>query len=510
MTGTVSGIALTPGVSLNGRLYTKEAVTKAYARMAARISDPNGSPIVMRTHHAAGDDSTRIVAQVDKVSQDADGTIRYEGSFADTPHAQTIRELAKPNGGKPNLAHVSIYGWWASDPVTKVMEDGRKVETADDFEIDAIDFTSSPGVVTASASAESHRGNVIHESYEAEITVTEASTAEITEPAKAFADPGYMAGAKKWPLGTAAETVTAWCAVNTPALVEAYTGPQVKRMKTRVKTAAKKTGAVIADAWLYNGAPLSEKLEEYYADYYGYDVETGNPPATFCFDATNGPIRVSISSYCIDPADLEVVTRAAVDAISVALKSLDPDMDGDIDLAGAPGEAGDDGLDQMETAAETAPNTSATTAEATATEVAQTSEESDVAETATETTKGAATEAAPAADPAPAGIDTKTLAETVIAIMDARDAAKAKAAETAEDDKAKAETAAAEAETQKAALAEGLKDVVRELLVEGGVKTPGRKGFALTEQTEAASDELWEKRALIIGAAARENRMNGA
>jgi hypothetical protein len=43
-------------------------------------------------------------------------------------------------------------------------------------------------------------------------------------------------------------------------------------------------------------------------------------------------------SYSIDPADLDVILRAAADAACKALAALDPDMDGDTDVPGADAE----------------------------------------------------------------------------------------------------------------------------------------------------------------------------
>src|SRR5215469_17073048 len=113
MANTITSIALAPGVSKNGRLYTRENIASAYARLAKRIKDPDGAPVNMRTHHGAGDDSTRIAAQVHKVSLTKDGAIAYEALPVDTAAANDIAGLTKPHPktGKPSVA-VSISGWW--------------------------------------------------------------------------------------------------------------------------------------------------------------------------------------------------------------------------------------------------------------------------------------------------------------------------------------------------------------------------------------------------------------
>ena len=65
----LTGTFLRPGVSLNKRLYTKEMIGKAVARMQARIADPDGLPIGMRSFHGAGDDSRLIVGRITAARQ---------------------------------------------------------------------------------------------------------------------------------------------------------------------------------------------------------------------------------------------------------------------------------------------------------------------------------------------------------------------------------------------------------------------------------------------------------
>jgi hypothetical protein len=78
--------------------------------------------------------------------------------------------------------------------------------------------------------------------------------------------------------------------------------------------------------------------------------------AGFSISANNGPINVNISAWDgIDPAELEVIAAAAMQAACDALKALDPDMDADIDVPGAPnadsdGDMGEGKDDAMESA----------------------------------------------------------------------------------------------------------------------------------------------------------------
>ncbi|MBR7832479.1 hypothetical protein KDL01_04375 [Actinospica durhamensis] len=143
------GVFLTPGVSRNNRHYSKELIGKAVSRMQARIADPDGLPIVMRTSHDAADDSGKIVARVTRVHQDEAGRAHFEARFYDTAPARDIAALVHPaDGGPPGLRSVSIAGSFLGEPRTTVV-DGKPASTADDMEVEKIDFTASPGVTGA-------------------------------------------------------------------------------------------------------------------------------------------------------------------------------------------------------------------------------------------------------------------------------------------------------------------------------------------------------------------------
>lgn len=143
---TINGTMLVPGVSLNRRLYTEELIAKTVSRMQARIADPNGLPIVMRTHHDAGDDSKLIVGRISDVRLGEGGAAKYRADLYDTSAGRDIAALATPD--KPALRSTSIHGYWLG-PVKRVEHDGQMVETADDLDVDAIDFTHTPGVTGA-------------------------------------------------------------------------------------------------------------------------------------------------------------------------------------------------------------------------------------------------------------------------------------------------------------------------------------------------------------------------
>jgi len=194
----VAGIAIRPGVSRNKRRYTPEVLALANERLAARLADPAGLPATMRSHHAAGDDSTHIAGSLTKAELTADGAIHYEGLLADTAVGRDISALATPDAdGHQHLRNVSIRGWWLG-PVT---EDAQGNETASDLEIDGLDFTANPGVpdATVSATKESvvSERHVIFESVEDAIITTEADTKpKPLTPGSNYADPGYRSDKK--------------------------------------------------------------------------------------------------------------------------------------------------------------------------------------------------------------------------------------------------------------------------------------------------------------------------
>lgn len=152
----VSGVALRPGVSRNGRLYTRDAIGRMVARAQDKLSGggtlpvkgPAPVPISQLTHHAAAaaDDSLRIVGAVRRMSLDEDGAARFDADIADTPHGRTIASLLDTSDGQPPfLRNVSIRGAWVGDTQTLPGKDGDLV-TGADLELFGLDYTGSPGV----------------------------------------------------------------------------------------------------------------------------------------------------------------------------------------------------------------------------------------------------------------------------------------------------------------------------------------------------------------------------
>lgn len=453
------GTMLTPGVSKNNRLYTPENIRKAHARLTERLAA--GQPVTMLTHHAVGDDSTKIVAQVTAVKLNGDD-LDYEAVLADTPDAATIGALVSPD--KPFLRNVSIRGAWASPVVVKIV-DGRQVETADDLDIEGLDFTKNPGVTGATVAVaddtatETAGRALITESVEARAVFTEDAETPTNvvinvhsdnpeQLAEAFrraagagsgvreadkkpygavqyADPGYQSDkVKRYPIDTKAHAKAAWSYINQQDNAKAYTAAQLKRIKGRIRAALKKFGVTVTAeslAGIASTAPevhmLTETdttLSECYAC-----VQDGTGTAGFSISAYNGPLTVTVSAYNgVEPADLGSVAMAAMAAACDAIHALDPDDDGDIDTGASSDETDDNQMESSEK-------------EATVAEQTETTQAADTTETAEQQTAG--TEAAETAQAEQAAtITAEQLAEAVEKAVSAALAAREQAPATEE------------------------------------------------------------------------------
>ena len=383
----VTGTALTPGVSRNGRYYSREAIGRAVERAKARIADGK-RPISMRTFHAANDDSTHVIGRVTHMWQDADtGAAKYRSAIADTAHGRTIAALTDDSDGQPQfLRGVSIRGAWMDEPRTETV-DGRDVTTADDLEIQGLDFTAEPGVDDADVSHEKPPAapgesaatpfQITESAPEAlvslpavqasrfigekgpELVLPEPDAAAVTEKgapalksgkpatpqtrAKVYADPGYQDDKmKRYALDSKSETLAAWRYIHQDKNAKNYTANQLKRIKQRIAKALKGFGVKVDPTEHYLILPAERIAESVdLAECMGWGGDEGG---RYYISMTNGPTTVTISSDVIDPADLDLVGRAAMDGACKALATLDPDMDGDVDLPGADAEDTDRGM----------------------------------------------------------------------------------------------------------------------------------------------------------------------
>lgn len=491
---TIGGVALRPGVSRNRRLYTRPMIASAVASAQERIRD-GGKPLVMLSHHGAGDDSRQIVAHLTGVSLDEDGNARYTAAVADTSAGRDIAALIDTSDGSdPHLKGVSIRGYWTGT-VRKVKgPDGEAAESGDGLELAGLDWTKDPGVDGAendtfawadrSGQSETTERVPITESVEeARVTITEKAAPANAEksceelghtcckaaPAEAlaivpqpghvledgfcvtcahvseaavpmskrgsgtqgtggpFADPGYQGDKKqRYQLDTKAHAIAAWRFINQTKNAKAYTSAQLKRVKGRIMAALKRFGVTASSesaGWTFDPAvQVSEAVAEYFGD--------PSCAGSWCVSASNGPVSLSLSSYSMDPSDLDPILKAAADAACKALAALDPDMDGDIDLPGAAAS------DTDHDGGESAPDDEETETDPAASPAAATTETEEPAMAADTTT--------PAEQAAPA-LDQDKIIEAVLAAMDKREEARA-AREKAAAEEAAAKKAALEAE----------------------------------------------------------------
>lgn len=356
---TVRGVAIRPGVSKNGRLYTAENIAKAVARANARMADPTGRPLTMYTHHAGATDASRLVGRLTGLVLEKDGSARFTGDIADTHHGRTIAALTDTDDGDPFLEGVSIRGRWIGQERPVRMQDGTVAQTADDLEIDGLDFTSRPGVDGARIEASTADPDAA-EAFTEPGLIFESADLVLVEATKTpygdvdYADPGYLPDKKKrYPLNNVRRARAAWSYINQAKNARQYTANQLKRVKGRIKKALRQFGVTVTA----ETAPLVPLAED--ATYGAVEECYGDTGAGFSLTARNGPITVNISAYDgIEPAELAVIAKAAMSAACDALAAMDPDMDADIDIPGAP-DADTDGSmeaavrpddDQMETA----------------------------------------------------------------------------------------------------------------------------------------------------------------
>ncbi len=357
---TVTGTGLRPGVSKNRRYYQPEVIAKAVARAQARLADPDGRPITMRVAHpdpetAAWAPVTEICGALASIRVASDGSVKFGGRLSGNQAGRDVLALVDTRGKTPPfLKNVSIRGRWLGE-VRTVLVEGQQCETADDLEIDGIDYTHLPGVDGAQIdkvmgpggaleSAGARRAYVYESCEEALVTATEETTSappavQITETSQTgpvvqtWADPGYLPDrTARYPLDTKAQVKAAWRALTESETAGKYTSAQLKRSKGRVKKAAGLHGVTVTqEGWLVDVTQLTESAV---AEMWRGD-DFSSP--SFSANIDNGVVNVSVSSYRVDAHDLDRIARKAMDGAVAALASLDPDMDGDIDVGATEG-----------------------------------------------------------------------------------------------------------------------------------------------------------------------------
>lgn len=298
---TIKGTMLLPGLSKNRRLYTRENIGKAVGRMQERLGDNAQLPLTMYPMHAAadGDNALMTLGRITKVTQEADGSATFEADIANTAAGRDFAALVTP--ANPYVRGLSIRGAWMSEPKLVEADDGKDAITAEDLDIFGVDSTHRPGVegsvITASKLYESAAvTDPIFESADAELFFDETadpiaananaqdelldniyeSLARLEEAGDApgdgskpygnttYADPGYQKdGKKRYPIDSAAHVRAAWSYINVASNASAYSSAQVARIKTKIKTAAKKYGINVTEDFNALASELAEVLEAF-------------------------------------------------------------------------------------------------------------------------------------------------------------------------------------------------------------------------------------------------------
>jgi len=242
---TITGTFLAPGVSLNGRLYTKEAIGKAVARMQTAIEDGTAPPIAQLTSHGT-DDVLQTVGRLTRVWQAEDGAGKFESDVPDTTAGRDLTALTKHG----YVRNVSIAGRWLGD-VGNVEHEGATVETADDLEVVRVDFVPKPGVAAARidsvAMAEGAPTGDWRDDVIAEVAFAEADKEPYGDVT--YADPGYQDDKKKrYPLDTEKHVRAAWSYINQQKNAAKYSSADLAKVKGRIKAALKKFGVTPEEA----------------------------------------------------------------------------------------------------------------------------------------------------------------------------------------------------------------------------------------------------------------------
>ena len=181
----IKGRFLVPGISKNGRMYTRENIAKAVSRMKSEMTVPGGMPLSMATGHGAAhnDDALSIIGRITNVDQLPDGSATFEADIANTAAGRDIAALTTAEN--PYIKSVSIRGQWMSDPYEVTTESGEIASTADDLSVIGIDFTGRPGVagaeITHAELAESVPAGMIFESVD-EVHFMDDAVTEAVDP----------------------------------------------------------------------------------------------------------------------------------------------------------------------------------------------------------------------------------------------------------------------------------------------------------------------------------------
>ena len=325
--GVIKGTALRIGVSKNHRMYTKEAIADAVSRVQDRLTTGGDFPVMFSGHlNASEDDPTKIVGKVTSMTVQPDGSAAFEADVPDTALGRDILTLVDPQN--PFLKGVSIRGKWMGDVKTEKAPDGSEITVCDSLDVVGLDFTHAPGVVGAGVEyvgiGESASEGILFESVEdAQVFVDEAKPKTAAPAGTVYADPGYQKDKKpRYPLNSVKRIRAAWSYINVAENGSKYSANQLARIKTKIKSAAKKAGVDITSETAIFSGELQEIIEAY---------------VSMCVD--NGPGDIRVSGYTQDNKEIANLASHISAAALAALNTLDPDEDGDIDLSAPAGES---------------------------------------------------------------------------------------------------------------------------------------------------------------------------
>ncbi len=142
------------------------------------------------------------------------GQVQVRGSFASTPHAQTVRALV-------NEGHIKTVSVAFSE--SKNRKDSKPVRELLNAAFVAVPANPEAVVLSSKADKKPY-GDV------------------------AYADPGYQKDGKaRYPIDTAEHTRAAWSYVNQERNASQYTADQLSQIKQRIRAAARKFGIEISD-----------------------------------------------------------------------------------------------------------------------------------------------------------------------------------------------------------------------------------------------------------------------
>lgn len=264
---TIRGHFMSEGArSANKRLYVNTAswLAKAQAKLAA------GGTIDMRTHHEAGDDTTRVFGRVSKIG--TDGT--YEATVVNNTLGREILPAIK--GGY--LRHVSLRASRATAAPMESRGEPGWVRITDIENLVGIDLTNSPGIAEASVAVMESAGDteIVLESFElhppetADVRFETAAIERVAEAAAHF-EREYSAAERKKAGRDGAALPDGSFPIYTPAdvnhalrLWNHSTNP--KAAKTHIIHRAKALGAVTSLPYDWrtddNGNPISTDSTE--------------------------------------------------------------------------------------------------------------------------------------------------------------------------------------------------------------------------------------------------------